>query len=112
LDGKCIYKVNFYNIRTFTYPILLRLWDIYLLKGEIFLYEIGLSIIKLQEKDLMSIPVKDVLKNLKKYSLKINEDELFNTIQEIDIADMYNQMIFENNLAFEKGLLFQSFLND
>jgi hypothetical protein len=83
-----------------------------LLKGEILLYEIGLAIIKLQEKDLMSIPVKDVLRNLKKYMSKVNEDELFNMIEEIDITDSYRQMIFENSLAVEKGLLFQSFLND
>lgn len=92
--------------------MLLRIWDIYLLKGEVFLYEVGLCIIKIQEKDLISIPLKDILKNLKKLPLKINDDEFFDLLQETDISEDYKRLIYENNLAAEKGVLFQSFLID
>lgn len=84
----------------------------YLLKGEVFLYEIGLCIIKIQEKDLMSIPVYDVLKCLKRISSRVNEEEFFDLLQEIDISEDYKKLIYENSLATEKGLLFQSFMID
>jgi hypothetical protein len=98
--------------RTFKYETLLRIWDIYLLKGEVILYELGLCIIRIQEKDLISIPIKDALKNLKKLPLKINEDEFFDLLQEIDISENYKKLIYEHSLAAEKGLLFQSFMID
>lgn len=104
--------MNLYIYRTFKYETLLRIWDIYLLKGEVFLYEVGLCIIKIQEKDLMSIPVYDVLKNLKKFPLKINDEEFFDMLQEIDISEDYKLLIFENSLATEKGVLLQSLMND
>ncbi len=103
-------KDNSNLYRTFKYDTLLRIWDIYLLKGEVLLYEIGLCIIKVQEKNLVRYTVKDVLKNLKKMPLSINEDEFFDTLQEIDISEEYKTLIYENNLAREKGLLFQSFM--
>ena len=90
----------------------MRIWDIYLLKGEVFLYEVGLCIIKIQEKYLMSIPVYDVLRNLKKLSSRINEEEFFDLLQEIDISEDYKNLIYENSLATEKGVLFQSFMID
>ena len=81
-----------------------------MLKGEVLLYEVGLSIIKIQEKNLLRYTVKDVLRNLKKMPLSINEDEFFDTLQEIDIIEEYRTLVYENNLAKEKGLLFQSFM--
>ena len=65
---------------------------------------------KIQEKDLIRYTVKDILKNLKKVSLHINEDEFFDMLQEIDISEDYKTLIYENSLAREKGLLFQSFM--
>jgi hypothetical protein len=118
MDRKCFYKVRnniinlFPSIRTFKYETLLIVWDIYLLKGEVFLYEVGLCIIKIQEKDLVSIPVFDVLKNLKKFPSRINEEEFFDLLQDIDISEDYKKLIYENSLATEKGVLFQSFMID
>jgi hypothetical protein len=43
-------------------------------------------------------------------SININEDEFFDTLQEIDISEDYKKLIYENSLAREKGLLFQSFM--
>jgi hypothetical protein len=103
-------KYKFIYQRTFNYSTLLRIWDIYLLKGEIFLYELGLALIKVQEKDLTSIPLKDVLKNLKKS--RVREDDVFNLLNNNDITEEYKKMLFEDNLANEKGLLFQSLLLD
>jgi hypothetical protein len=81
-----------------------------LIKGEVFLYEVALAIIKIQEKNLVRFTIKDVLKNLKKISINVNEDEFFDTLQEIDISEEYKTLMYESNLAREKGLLFQSFM--
>lgn len=90
--------------------MLLRIWDIYLLKGEVFLYEVALCIMKIQEKELTRFTVKDILRNLKKMSFNILEDEFFDLLQEIDISEDYKKLIYESSLAREKGLLFQSFM--
>jgi len=90
--------------------MLLRIWDIYLLKGEVFLYEVALCIMKIQEKELTRFTVKDILRNLKKMSFNIIEDEFFDLLQEIDISEDYKKLIYESSLAREKGLLFQSFM--
>lgn len=60
----------------------------------------------------MSTTVKDILKNLKRLSININEDEFFDMLQEIDISEDYKILIYENSLAKEKGVLFQSFMID
>jgi hypothetical protein len=65
-----------------------------------------------QEKNLLQLPVKDILKSLKKLPMNVNEDEFFDLFQDIDITLDYRKLIYENNLAAEKGVLFQSFLID
>ena len=35
--------------------MLLRIWDCYLIKGEILIYEISLTILKIQEKELTNV---------------------------------------------------------
>ena len=61
---------------------------------------------------MVRIPVKDILTNLKKMSVQINEDEFFDMLQDLDITEDYKKLIYENNLAREKGVLFQSFMID
>jgi hypothetical protein len=104
------FKILLLTTRTFKYETLLRIWDIYLIKGEVFLYEVAITIIKIQEKNLVRYTIKDVLKNLKKISMNVNEDEFFDTLQEIDVSEEYKTLMYESNLAREKGLLFQSFM--
>lgn len=65
--------------------MLLRIWDSYIIKGEIFVYEVALTILKIQEKELINLPVKDILKNLKKMQMTIMEDDFFDLLQEIDV---------------------------
>lgn len=72
--------------------MILRIWDCYIIKGEMLIYEISLAILKIQEKDLMNVnyviiqlPVNNILKNLKKFPSKIQEEDFFNLLQEIDV---------------------------
>lgn len=43
-------------------------------------------------------------------STHLHEDEFFDMLQEIDISEDYKNLIYENSLAREKGVLFQSFM--
>ena len=43
-------------------------------------------------------------------SFHINEDEFFDHLQDVDISEDYRNLIYENSLAREKGILFQSFM--
>lgn len=47
--------VEYLYTKTFKYETVLRLFDCLLVKGEIFVYEVAISIIKLQEKDLLNV---------------------------------------------------------
>jgi hypothetical protein len=47
--------VEYLYTKTFKYETVLRLFDCLLVKGEIFIYEVAISIIKLQEKDLLNV---------------------------------------------------------
>ena len=90
----------------------MRIWDIYLLKGEIFLFELALGIIQIQEKDLKNYSVTEILRNLKTFNLKLNEDDLFDILQDIDIGEDYRNFLYEINLASEKGALLQTFMSE
>lgn len=104
--------LEFVFIRTFEYKTVIRLWDIYLLKGEIFLYEVALALLKIQENDLLSMSIGAILNNLKCLPHKFTEDEFFAVIDEIDIYDEFSHEVNELELGNEKIILFQSFLND
>lgn len=41
--------------RTFEYETVLRIWDNYLLKGNIFVFEVAVAIVKIQEKELLNV---------------------------------------------------------
>jgi hypothetical protein len=47
--------IEYIFLKTFPYHMLLRLWDLFLVRGEVFLYEIALGIIKIQEKDILNV---------------------------------------------------------
>ena len=90
----------------------LRIWDNYLLKGEKYLFEIMLSIIKMQEKELKNSSVTDVLKSLKNFNPRYDEEEFFDYLNEINITEEYKNFIYEINLAEEKGSLLQTFMSE
>jgi len=94
----------------FNYEMLLRVWDCYIIKGEIIIYEIALTILKVQEKDLTNLSVNEILSSLKRFSSKIQEDEFFDVLQDIDISEYYNMIIDQNNLANEKAQIYESLL--
>jgi hypothetical protein len=49
------YWIEYIYLKTFPYHMILRLWDIFLVRGEVFLYEIALCIIRIQERDILNV---------------------------------------------------------
>ena len=98
---------------TFDYDLILRIWDIILLKGEVVLYELGLAIIKVQEKELINLIVHDISDRLKKPSRDVCLLALDVIVkEEIDLNNHFKTFINDENLAYEKGLLLQTYMID
>lgn len=66
----------------------------------------------MQEKDLKNYSVSEVLKNLKIFNMKLNQEEFFDTLNNIDITEDYNNFTYEISLAAEKGALLQTFMSE
>lgn len=114
-------SVSFYLIswmkngffKTFEYDTLLRLWDIYLLKGEVFLFEIGIAILKMEENDLYSLPIAGILASLKKIpENKYTEEEFFNILYDIELYNEFKSVEYETKLGNEKLMLLQHYMSD
>ena len=104
--------LDYVFIKAFNYQTVLRLWDVYLLKGEIFLYEIAISILKMEEKDLLNLPLSLILERIKHIPEKYTEDEFFNILNQIDIYQQFKFYINDVNIGYEKGILMQAHFND
>ena len=90
----------------------LRVWDNYLMKGEIYLFELGSTIIKMQEKELKNLFIKDVLKYLKNFNQKYKEEEFFDNLNEINVTEEYKSFVYEINSEEEKGSILQIFTSE
>ena len=47
----------FHYFSTFPYEFCLRIWDCYLIRGEIFIYEVALALIKIQEHEIVNVNI-------------------------------------------------------
>ena len=91
----------------------MRIWDKFLLKGECVLFQVAIAIIKVQEKDIINLPISEILKRLKKFDeTKYTTEELFKVIDSFDIESKFIQWKNENELAKEKGLLFKLYMDE
>ena len=105
--------ISSFFIKTFPYDVLLKLWDNYIVKGEVFLFEIALTILKIQENNLLGLTYGNILNNLRNINFKTKKEEekFFNMLYKCDLSDEY-EYIEETELGYEKGILLKSFMND
>ena len=95
------------------YKLLLRVLDLYLINGEYILFQIGLSILSIQEDDLLDLAISETFKLLKKLSSKFKEDFFLEKMKGFNcIKDEYNKWKNENELGTQKLQLFQAIFND
>ena len=105
--------ISSFFIKAFSYDILLKLWDNYIVKGEVFLFEIALTILKIQENNLLGLTYGNILNNLRNINFKTKKEEekFFKLLYMCDLSDEY-EYIEETELGYEKGILLKSFMND
>jgi hypothetical protein len=96
-----------------SYKLLLRVLDLYLLNGEYILFQIGLSILSIQEDDLLDLAISEIFKLLKRLSSKYKEDFFLEKMKSFDsVKDEFNKWKNENELGIQKLQLFQAIFND
>ena len=96
-----------------SYKLLLRVLDLYLLNGEYILFQIGLSILSIQEDDLLDLAISEIFKLLKRLSSKYKEDFFLEKMKSFDgVKDEFNKWKNENELGTQKLQLFQAIFND
>ena len=105
--------ISSFFIKAFPYEILLKLWDNYIIKGEVFLFEIALSALKLQENDCFELSSGKIIQNLNKipFYTKYSEEEFWKILYKTDLTEDY-EYIEETKLGYEKAILLQSYMND
>ena len=105
--------ISSFFIKAFPYDVLLKLWDNYIVKGEVFLFEISLTILKIQENDCLGLAYGKILSNLRNipFKVKYNEENFFKQLYKCDLSDEY-EYIEETELGYEKAILLQSYMND
>ena len=90
---------------TLDYKILLRIFDLFLIYGELLFFQVGLTIIKLQEEDLLNYPINELFKILRRLPSKFDEEKFFECLDQMNIEQKYNNIIVKINLLSQKDLL-------
>ena len=94
----------------FPYEIIIRVWDNYIIKGNIYIYEVAIGIFGLLKKHIMnSSDLKEVIKMLDTFPSHLyTEEELFTEINHINIDENYYETFENYTIGTEKGELFKN----
>ena len=96
-----------------SYKLLLRVLDLYLINGEYILFQVALTILAVQEDDLLDLAISEIFKILKKLSSKYKEDFFLEKMKSFDcVKEEYNKWKNENELGTQKLQLFKAIFND
>lgn len=71
--------------RSFSLPIVIRIFDCLIMEGELILFKVALSILKISQDSLLKSNFETCLLTIQKLSMSINEQILFNTIKLINV---------------------------
>ena len=81
--------------RTLNYKIILRVFDRYLIYGDELLVQTGLTIIKIQEEDLLNYTVNEIFKVLKRLPYKYDEYLFFENLELMNKPDINNSIVLD-----------------
>ena len=87
---------------TFDYHILRRIFDLYLLYGECILFQVGLSIIKIQEDELLNFTISDIFKALGKLPKEYKEDDFMEKLYSMNVCKDYETWKINNHFEKQK----------
>ena len=87
---------------TFEFKLLKIIFDLYLLNGEYILFQIGLTIIKIQENELLNLTIGEVFKNLNQLNKKYKEEAFLEKLHMNNIYDEYQKWITDCDVGNQK----------
>jgi len=103
-----LYFIDWYQTvfsKYVNYVSTLRIFDMFLLNGEIMIFKISLNIIKTLENDLLSLTVSEILDTLKKFPKKYGYKFFTQIEKNFNINEEYTKFNVNNEIAKQKKLL-------
>ena len=91
---------------TFDYHILRRIFDLYLLHGEYILFQVGLTIIKIQEDELLNFTISEIFKVLGKLPNEYKEDYFMEKLYLMNIHKDFEIWKINNDIKKQKDKFF------
>ena len=86
-----------------------KIFDNLLIKGEVFLYEIIISILTLLEKKLLNMSIEHILHYLSKYPYEvISENDLFMKLLNVNFQKEYEEMNSKEKKVNETNILLRN----
>ena len=98
---------------TLDLKLLLRIIELYLLDGEYIIYQVGITILAIQEDDILDLTISEILNLVKRLPDKYGAVPFLKKMKKFDnILNEYVKMKNEDELGAQKLLLFQAIFND
>ena len=94
-------------LKTFNYNISQKIFDNFIIRGKIYIFQVALAILLIKQKDILNSDFNNLRLSLKKNKLDIEENILFSEIEKLDIRKEYNEFFDIYALGKEKIDLFQ-----
>ena len=93
--------------------LIFRIIDLYLIEGEYILYQTGLTILAIQEDDLLDLTIGEILNLVQRLPNKHKIKHFLKKMKNFDMTkNEYAKWKKENELGTQKLLLFQAIFND
>ena len=99
--------IEYLFLKTFDYKLCLRIFDNFLIKGHIFIFEVSIATLNTLKKEILNSDEDGLVILLKKNIMNINEEQLFKFIESLDITKEYNDYFNSDKFSKEKLDLFQ-----
>ena len=87
---------------TFNFKLFKKIFDLYLLNGEYILFQVSLTVIKIQENELLNLTIGEILKNLNKLPEKYKEEIFLETLYLNNIYEEYEKWRIDCEVGNQK----------
>ena len=91
------------------YELVIKLWDLFLLKGEFILYQSAVAFIILEEENILYLTINEILDLFQNITYNKKIDNIFGTMKKINIEEDYN--LFKINYELVKKKNKYNYLN-
>ena len=94
-------------LKIFPYELCLLIFDNFIIKGKIFIFQVALVILIINQKELIHYDIDNLNLFLKKGKFNIEQSTFLEEIDKLDIRDEYEEFFDVYKLGKEKIELFQ-----